>query len=101
MRTRMYLDDILRTIIGNGNVYFQPGTNVTMKYPCIRYSLYDILNDSGDNLPYKQHQAYQVILIDPNPDNEFWEKIAALPMCNFDRYYVAENLNHYVYTIYI
>lgn len=101
MRTRMYLDDIFRAILGNGNVYFQPGENVKMQYPCIRYSLYDVMNGHGDNLPFLQNSAYQVILIDPDPDNDNWKKLSALPMCSMDRYYTADNLNHYVFTIYI
>ena len=101
MRTRLKLDTILRDILGTGNVYFQPNENVKMQYPCIRYSLYDIQNGHGDNLPYLQETAYQLTLIDPNPDNNYVEKIANLPRCSMDRYYTAENLNHYVFTIYI
>lgn len=102
MRTRLDLDAVLREIMGeNGFVYFQPPSNVRMKYPCVRYSLYDIQNGHGDNLPYLQNPAYQLILIDPNPDNEFVGKLSALPYCNFDRSYIADNLNHYVFTIYI
>ena len=102
MRTRLELDKILRDILGTtGKVYFQPNENVKMRYPCIRYSLYDIENGHGDNLPFLQNAAYQLILIDPNPDNEYVAKIASLPMCSMDRFYTAENLNHYVFTIYI
>lgn len=102
MRTRLDLDNTLREIMGeNGSVYFQPPENVRMIYPCIRYSLYDIQNGHGDNLPYLQDAAYQLILIDPNPDNEYVSKIAALPLCSMDRCYIADNLNHYVFTIYI
>ena len=102
MRTRLDLDEVLRGIMGDtGAVYFQPPTNIRMTYPCIRYSLYDIQNGHGDNLPYLQNPAYQLILIDPNPDNEYVEKIADLPWCSLDRYYTADNLNHYVFTIYI
>ena len=102
MRTRLDLDDTLREIMGDkGSVYFQSPENLKMKYPCIRYSLYDIYNFAGDNFPYMQSPAYQLILIDPNPDNVYVEKIAALPLCSMDRYYTADNLNHYVFTIYL
>ena len=102
MRTRLELDVTLREIMGDkGAVYFQPPESICMKYPCIRYSLYDIQIGHGDNLPFLQNPAYQLILIDPNPGNEYVEKIAALPMCSMDRYYVADNLNHYVFTIYL
>lgn len=102
MTTRLDLDKTLRDIMGEkGAVYFQPPESIRMKYPCIRYSLYDIQNGHGDNFPYLQNPAYQLILIDPNPDNEYVAKIAALPYCSMDRYYAADNLNHYVFTIYI
>lgn len=101
MRTRLDLDKVLREIIGNGNVYFQPNENVKMRYPCIRYSLYDIYNGSGDNRPFKQHSAYQLILIDPDPDSRFIQRIAELPMCSMDRFYTADNLNHYTFIIYL
>lgn len=98
---RLDLDKILREIMSNGNVYFQPNENVRMKYPCIRYSLYRINSKFGDNHPYVQKSSYQVILIDPNPDNEYVDKLKKLPLCNMDRFYISENLNHYVFTIYI
>lgn len=102
MNTRLALDSVLRQIMGEeGKVYFQPPLSIRMTYPCIRYSLYDIQNGHGDNFPYLQNPAYQLILIDPNPDSQYIGKIAALPYCSFDRYYAADNLNHYVFTIYI
>lgn len=102
MSTRLDLDAVLREIMGDsGNVYFQPPANIRMKYPCIRYTIYDVQNGHGDNLPYLQNFAYQLILIDRNPDSKYVKKLAALPYCSFDRYYAADNLNHYVFTIYI
>lgn len=101
MNTRLGLDAILRDILGSSNVYFQPPENLKMRYPCIRYSLYDIQNGHADNLPYLSNNAYQLILIDPDPDNPYVNKIKDLPLCSFDRYYAADNLNHYVFTIYI
>ena len=101
MRTRIDLDNAFREILGNGNVYFQPGENVEMRYPCIRYSVYDVMNAGADNLPYLQNPAYQVILIDPDPDNDHWKQLSSLPLCSMDRTYVSNNLYHYVFTIYI
>ena len=97
MNTRLGLDATLRDILGSSNVYFQPPENLKMRYPCIRYSLYDIQNGHA----YLSNNAYQLILIDPDPDNPYVNKIKDLPLCSFDRYYAADNLNHYVFTIYI
>lgn len=101
MRTRAELDNTLRDILGTGNVYFQPPENLKMQYPCIRYTLYDIQVLHGDNRPFIKNPEYQLTLIDPNPDSEFVAKLAELPACSLDRVYAADNLNHYVFTIYI
>ena len=101
MSTRLDLDKTLRDILGSSNVYFQPPESLKMRYPCIRYSLYDIRNGHADNFPFLSNNAYQLILIDPDPDNPYVDKIKMLKWCSFDRYYAADNLNHYVFTIYI
>jgi hypothetical protein len=41
-----------------------------------------------------------VTLIDRDPDNPAIEKIAALPMTTFNRFFKAESLNHDVFTLY-
>jgi hypothetical protein len=43
---------------------------------------------------------YQVTLIDRNPDNPVRDTIAALPMTLYQRFFVADNLNHDVFYIY-
>lgn len=100
MDRRLELHELLCEILGSRNVYFQPPASVKMKYPAIRYSRYDIQNLPADNLPYKQDWAYQLIVIDPDPDSVIVDKIARLPMCTFDRSYASDNLNHDVFTIY-
>lgn len=100
MDRRLDLQALLENILGSRNVYFQPPESVKMKYPAIRYSLSNIENIHANDLPYKSSKAYQVVLIDSNPDNIFVDKLASLPYCRFDRYYSAENLNHYAFTLY-
>lgn len=100
MADRLSLQTELENLLGTRNVYFQPPASVQMKYPAIRFRLYDIKNDHADNKPYKQLRAYELILIDPNPDSEYIEKISQLEYCSFDRYYSSDNLNHYVFTLY-
>ncbi len=100
MSRRLELHEKLCELLGNRNVYFQPPASVKMSYPAIRYRLYTIDNDAGDNVPYLQHYAYEIILIHKDPDNDVVEKLSKLPYCRFNRYYVAENLNHYVFILY-
>lgn len=100
MASRLNLQTELEELLGSRNVYFQPPASVQMKYPAIRYSLQDIENRHADDQTYKQAKAYQLILIDPDPDSEYIDAILQLPYCRFDRSYPADNLNHYVFTIY-
>ena len=106
MNKRLELHEILCEIInitepnGDGHVYFQPPASVKMKYPAIRYSLSDVDIKRANNAIYKQHKAYEVILIDSDPDTEYFDKMSKLNFCRFNRHYVADNLNHYVFTIY-
>lgn len=71
-----------------------------MQYPAIVYSRDDIENNHANNGVYVQSTAYNIIVIDPDPDSEVVQKVSKLPMCMFDRHYAADNLNHDSFTIY-
>lgn len=100
MRNRVDLQYLLEGILGSKNVYFQPPASLVMKYPAIVYSRSDIENFHADNGVYAQAVAYQVTVIDKNPDSEYVKKISMLPLCIYDRHYTSDNLNHDVFTIY-
>lgn len=100
MGNRIDLHKILCEVLGSKNVYFQPPESVKMKYPAIVYSLSRIENRNANNSVYKQNNAYDVILIDSDPENETVNRISRLPLCRFDRCYVSNNLNHYAFTLY-
>lgn len=97
-RERLDLHTILLGI--TPNVYFQPPSNVRMRYPCIVYSRDDVRNDFADNLPYKTYKRYQVTIIDRDPDSELPDKVGALPLTAYDRFFASDDLNHDVYTLY-
>lgn len=100
MSRRLELQTLLENILGSRNVYYQPPASISMKYPAIVYSRYDVENFHADNVVYSQKTAYSVTVIDKNPDSEYVKKISMLPLCSFDRHYVADNLNHDVFTLY-
>lgn len=100
MDRRLELQKILEEILGSRNVYFQPPASVSMQYPAIRYRLSDVYKVAANNLAYMRYNAYELTYIDRNPDSNVVSKLMALPMCVFDRYYVSDNLNHYVLKIY-
>ena len=99
MDRRLEFHKILCDLLGSDHVYFQPPASVKMKYPAIRYTRDEIENDFGDNNVYKQSFFYQVTVISSDPDCEVVHKVSHLPMCVYDRHYVADNLNHDVFTI--
>lgn len=100
MVSRPSLQIILEEILKSRNAYFQPPSSVQMNYPAIVYSLSNVDKLHANDNAYKLLTAYQVILIDKNPDTEFLTPILALPYCSFVRYYRADNLNHWVFTLY-
>lgn len=100
MAPRLQLQSKFVDILGSNNVYFQPPPTVKMQYPCIIYHRDDIHTDHADNNPYKNRTRYLVKVVDSDPDSELPAKVGELPMCVFDRFYTADNLNHDVYTLY-
>lgn len=100
MASRLELHSKLKSILGSNNVYFQPPESIKMHYPAIVYSLATIKKLPADDLSYLKYRAYTIILIDQNPDSAFVDKILDLPMCNFDRAYAGDNLNHWAFTIF-
>lgn len=100
MGQRIDLHEILVDKLGSTNVYYQPPETVKMKYPCIVYSKRKPTTKYANNNQYFNRKSYTVTVIDRNPDSQIPDRIAALPLCSFDRNYVADNLNHDVFTLY-
>jgi hypothetical protein len=100
MGQRLQLQALLASTAEIDNVYFQPPPTVQMEYPCIVYHRdYEMVNHAN-NAPYKRRKRYLITVIDRDPDSEIGDKIATLPLCVFDRFYTADNLNHDVYKLF-
>lgn len=99
MDRRLQLRDKFREILDSQNVYFQPPATVKMKYPAIVYELSDIDELHANDGSYIRRRRYTTTLIDLNPDSEFVDKILAIPGARFNRFYSADNLNHFVFEI--
>lgn len=100
MGSRIDLQTLLETLLGSENVYYDPPTSLSMKYPAIRYSKSDIDTVYANNSTYKSMKRYEIIVIDKKADNPVIEKLLNLPYCSFDRHYKSDNLNHDVLTLY-
>jgi hypothetical protein len=98
MGQRLELHQILEGLAPN--VYFQPPTNIQLKYPCIVYKRDFATTFFADNDPYKQTLRYMVTVIDRDPDSAIPAKVADLRMSSFNRFFTADELNHDVYVVY-
>lgn len=97
---RLDLHEVLCDILGSRNVYFQPPPSLKMKYDCIVYKLDDVDVIHADDTGYIKNRRYSVTYISKEPDSTTWERILELPSCSFVRFYPADNLNHWVLTLY-
>ena len=97
---RLALHQKLVDILGTSEVYFQPPSTIKMKYPAIVYSREKIDKSYAGNMVYKQDYAYQIIVMDRDPDSEITDQISKLPMCNYSNSYEADGLNHDVFILY-
>jgi hypothetical protein len=98
MGQRLELHQLLETF--TENVYFQPPTNISIKYPCIVYSRDYAYTEFADDIPYCHKLRYQVTVIDRDPDSAIPSKVASMPMSLFNRFFTADNLNHDVFSVY-
>ena len=105
MSRRLKLHSILCNILScpergeNCRVYFQPPATVKMKYPAIVYAFNGKDIWHADDRVYLSYNRYSITIIDSNPDSELIDKVAELPMCDFNTSYTKDNLNHTVYEI--
>lgn len=101
MASRLELHEELCEILGSRNVYFQPPESVKMTYPCIRYDLSAVDQRHADDKTYYSSRRYEIIVIDRDPDSEIpFAVLDSFQMSRFDRKYTADNLNHFVITLY-
>jgi len=71
-----------------------------MSYPAIVYRRDFADTGFANNGPYRNMKRYQVTVIDRNPDSTIPEQLRMLPLCEFNRFFVADNLNHDVYNLF-
>lgn len=101
MASRIELHEELCDILGSRNVYFQPPASVIIQYDAIVYSLTTPnLVRANDGIYLKTNQ-YDGIYITHDPDSAIPDVILYhFPMCSVGEPYIADNLNHFPFTIY-
>jgi len=101
MDRRKQLHDILKSIIGSNNVYFQPPESVKMTYPCIVYSREDIFDKHANDYNYIGMVRYKLTVISYDPDLPYYKNIVdTFPHCSYEQHFATSSLNHDVYTLY-
>lgn len=97
---RLQLHEVFCGILQTRNAYFQPPESVKMNYPAIVYALSNMPRVHANDGVYLSGRQYSVTVIDHDPDSPLVDMVSALPTCRFDRAYQADNLNHWVFTLY-
>lgn len=101
MNTRVELQSKLESILGSNQVYFQPPSNVQMKYPAIVYELSGEFTKRSNNKRYIKYNKYTVTHIYKSIRNELKESIMdAFLYVDYDRRLISDGLYNDVFTIY-
>lgn len=98
---RLELHELLSSIMESEgespNLYFQPPETVKLAYPCIVYRLAYMTSDYADDDPYRIRITYDITYITRSPTSKVPTDLARSHEFAFDRYYISDNLHHYVY----
>ena len=97
---RLALRSRILAATGIPNLYFQPPESKKLSYPCIVYGLSQIPAQHADNQPYRMAAKFTLTLIDRDAESVFVSCLANMKRTHFDRWFTADNLNHWVYTTY-
>ena len=100
MASRLELQQTLEGLLGSRHVYFDPPSNIRMQYPAIVYNYSRMDPVRASNNLYYLKTAYDITLIDSDPETNVVRKLLGFPYCTYDRSYVFENLHHFTFTIY-
>ena len=101
MRTYRDLLHLLQKAVDHNRVYFQPPENLKIGYPAVIFHLSKVKLDHADDVPYKGAREYSVTLITKEPEPEVLDEILKIPYTTLDNTYIADGMNHFVFTTYI
>lgn len=101
MDNRLRLHEELCALLGSRSVYFQPPESLRLKYPCIVYEKEGVSKQNANNKLYMSTDRYTITVIDQDPDSDVEDRILEyFPMCQFDRSFSSDGLNHSIFTLY-
>lgn len=85
------------TLIRNfcDNVYYQPPSDVQLKYPCIIYNDAPPVTGYADDTKYLYDSTYEVMVIDRDPESTIGEEIDKnFSLCRVVANFTRDNLHH-------
>ena len=101
MASRLKMHEELKSVLGSGNVYFNPPNGLQMKYPCIVYHRHNEDVKHANDKTYLQTMQYDVITISKDPDNTIaHDLLSHFQMASYDRPWTEAGLFHEAVTIY-
>lgn len=98
---RVKVSQMLHSVLGSNNVYFDPPESIKMKYPAIVYKRAKTNTISAGNNKYLFNDRYDVTFIRKDADNDIVDAILALPYCEHMTSFKASDLYHDAFTLYI
>lgn len=100
MARRLKLQTKLEELLGFRHVYYNPPASLMLEYPAIVYNDKDIDQLYANNKTYRLTKVYTITVIAKTASDDIVNALLEWPMCSFDRNYKADNLYHYVFTLY-
>lgn len=99
MKSRLELHTQLKQICDK--VYYQPGDNTTLIYPCITYNIIDTTTLMANDAPHALFLQYSVTYISDNPEelDEIIEKLSKIPYSSFMQSTIIDGLYHIYFEI--
>lgn len=99
---RLHLRDLLIRVMEDAgeepNLYYQPPESIHLNYPCIIYQLKGLDSTYANDNPYIQKVSFEATYITRSSTSSVITNLGKLSCSKFDRYFVTDNLHHYVYT---
>ncbi len=84
-----------------GNAYFQPPSNIVMKYPCVVYDKSDEDTVYANNKRYKKTSVYNLTVMDRDPESTLTDTlIDTFDYCGYNTSYVSDNIHQTSLTLY-
>lgn len=100
MAPRTELHEKLCELLGSRNVYYDPPSNIKMKFPAIEYHLARYEPVRADDDLYLLRNRYELTLMEKTPESGTVGELLRLPYCSHDRSFVSDNMHHNTFTIY-